>query len=59
MQKEYRYSARVYENKTDYLYLAEKALTTDEFQQYIKLYKEIINIQKKVLREILTTSQYF
>ena len=47
MQKEYRYSARVYENKTDYLYLAEKALTTDEFQQYIKLYKEIINIQKK------------
>ncbi|MEB8654900.1 M56 family metallopeptidase, partial [Bacillus cereus] len=46
-KKEYRYSARVYENKTDYLYLAEKALTTDEFQQYIKLYKEIINIQKK------------
>lgn len=46
-KKEYRYSARVYENKTDYLYLAEKDLTTDEFQQYIKLYKEIINIQKK------------
>ncbi|MGG0123342.1 M56 family metallopeptidase [Bacillus paranthracis] len=46
-KKEYRYSARVYENKTDYLYLAEKALTKDEFQQYIKLYKEIINIQKK------------
>ncbi|MGH1162086.1 M56 family metallopeptidase [Bacillus mycoides] len=46
-KKEYRYSARVYEQKTDYLYLAEKALTKDEFQQYIKLYKEIINIQKK------------
>ncbi|MED1267620.1 M56 family metallopeptidase [Bacillus mycoides] len=46
-KKEYRYSARVYEQKTDYLYLAEKALTKDEFQHYIKLYKEIINIQKK------------
>ncbi|MCX2829064.1 M56 family metallopeptidase [Bacillus pseudomycoides] len=46
-RKEYRYSARVYEQKTDYLYLAEKALTKDEFEQYIKLYKEIINIQKK------------
>ncbi|OOR11951.1 methicillin resistance protein [Bacillus cereus] len=46
-KKEYRYSARVYEQKTGYLYLAEKALTKDEFQQYIKLYKEIINIQKK------------
>lgn len=46
-KKEYRYSARVYEQKTDYLYLAEKSLTKDEFQQYIKLYKEIINIQKK------------
>ncbi len=46
-KKEYRYSARVYEQKTDYLYLAEKALTKDEFEQYIKLYKEIINIQKK------------
>ncbi|MGG2934844.1 M56 family metallopeptidase [Bacillus pacificus] len=46
-KKEYHYSARVYEEKTDYLYLAEKALTKDEFQQYIKLSKEIINIQKK------------
>ncbi|MDA1762293.1 M56 family metallopeptidase [Bacillus cereus] len=46
-KKEYHYSARVYEQKTDYLYLAEKALTKDEFQQYIKLSKEIINIQKK------------
>lgn len=46
-KKEYHYSARVYEQKTDYIYLAEKALTKDEFQQYIKLSKEIINIQKK------------
>ncbi|HFJ9286427.1 M48 family metalloprotease [Bacillus cereus group sp. N11] len=46
-KKEYRYSARVYEEKTDYLYLAEKALTKDEFEQYIKLYKKVINIQKK------------
>ncbi|PGK32125.1 methicillin resistance protein [Bacillus anthracis] len=46
-KKEYHYSARVYEQHTDYLYLAEKALTKDEFQQYIKLSKEIINIQKK------------
>ncbi|MFB8328976.1 M56 family metallopeptidase [Bacillus wiedmannii] len=46
-KKEYHYSARVYEQKTDYLYLAEKSLTKDEFQQYIKLSKEIINIQKK------------
>ncbi|WP_404458083.1 M56 family metallopeptidase [Bacillus sp. RC250] len=46
-RKEYHYSPRVYEQKTDYLYLAEKALTKDEFEQYIKLYKEIINIQKK------------
>ncbi|HDR4421004.1 TPA: methicillin resistance protein [Bacillus cereus] len=46
-KKEYHYSARVYEEKTDYIYLAEKALTKDEFQQYIKLSKEIINIQKK------------
>ncbi|PFB30269.1 methicillin resistance protein [Bacillus cereus] len=46
-KKEYHYSARVYEQKTDYLYLAEKALTKDEFQQYIKVSKEIINIQKK------------
>ncbi|MDA1771472.1 M56 family metallopeptidase [Bacillus cereus] len=46
-KKEYHYSARVYEQKTDYLYLAENALTKDEFQQYIKLSKEIINIQKK------------
>ncbi|HDR6309580.1 TPA: M48 family metalloprotease [Bacillus cereus] len=46
-KKEYHYSARVYEEKTDYLYLAEKALTKDEFQYYIKLSKEIINIQKK------------
>ncbi|MRU09317.1 M56 family metallopeptidase, partial [Bacillus anthracis] len=45
-KKEYHYSARVYEEKTDYLYLAEKALTKDEFQQYIKLSKKIINIQK-------------
>ncbi|MGM2864608.1 M56 family metallopeptidase, partial [Bacillus cereus group sp. Bce021] len=46
-KKEYHYSAREYEEKTDYLYLAEKALTKDEFQQYIKLSKKIINIQKK------------
>ncbi|MDC6154983.1 M56 family metallopeptidase [Bacillus albus] len=46
-KKEYHYSARVYEEKTDYLYLAEKTLTKDEFQQYIKLSKKIINIQKK------------
>ncbi|AJI13955.1 TPA: M56 family metallopeptidase [Bacillus cereus] len=46
-KKEYHYSARVYEQKTDYIYLAEKALTKDEFQHYIKLSKEIINIQKK------------
>ncbi|MGN7894122.1 M56 family metallopeptidase [Bacillus sp. 22475] len=46
-KKEYHYSARIYEQKTDYLYLAEKSLTKDEFQQYIKLSKEIINIQKK------------
>ncbi|MDC7973700.1 M56 family metallopeptidase [Bacillus sp. BLCC-B18] len=46
-KKEYHYSARVYEQKTDYIYLAEKSLTKDEFQQYIKLSKEIINIQKK------------
>ena len=37
----------MYEQKTDYIYLAEKALTKDEFQHYIKLSKEIINIQKK------------
>lgn len=46
-RKEFSYSNRVYEKKTDYLYLAEKALTKDEFEQYIKLYKEILNIQKK------------
>lgn len=46
-RKEFSYSNRVYENRTDYLYLAEKALTKDEFEQYIKLYKEILNIQKK------------
>lgn len=38
-KKEYHYSARVYEEKTDYLYLAEKALTKDEFQHYIKVSK--------------------
>ncbi|WP_141439109.1 M56 family metallopeptidase [Bacillus cereus] len=46
-RKEFSYSNRVYEKKTDYLYLAEKALTKDEFEQYIKLYKDILNIQKK------------
>ncbi|WP_242212610.1 M56 family metallopeptidase [Bacillus cereus group sp. BfR-BA-01383] len=46
-RKEFSYSNRVYEKKTDYLYLAEKALTKDEFEQYIKLYKEVLNIQKK------------
>ena len=50
-KKEYHYSARVYEQKTDYIYLAEKALTKDEFQHYIKLSKEIINIQKKAPRD--------
>ena len=58
-KKEYHYSARVYEEKTDYLYLAEKALTKDEFQQYIKLSKKLLIYRKKVLREILTTSQQF
>ncbi|MED1091904.1 M56 family metallopeptidase [Bacillus paramycoides] len=46
-RKEFSYSKRVYKKKTDDLYLAEKALTKDEFKQYIKLYKEILNIQKK------------
>lgn len=45
--------------KTDYLYLAEKALTKDEFQQYIKVSKKLLIYRKKVLREILTMSQQF
>ena len=36
-----------YENRTAFLYHAEKALTKEEFENYVQLYKEVLQIEKK------------
>ncbi|MBO1628397.1 M56 family metallopeptidase [Bacillus arachidis] len=46
-RKEWGFSKRTYQQKTDYLYLAEKTLTKEELEQYIQLYKEVLALQKK------------
>ncbi|QEL78085.1 methicillin resistance protein [Bacillus sp. JAS24-2] len=38
-----------YENRTAFLYHAEKALTKEEFENYVQLYKEVLQIEKKGL----------
>ncbi|MGG0726120.1 M56 family metallopeptidase [Bacillus mycoides] len=48
-RKEWGFSQRTYESRTDFLYLAEKALTKEEFEKYVQLYKEVLHIEKKGL----------
>ncbi|PQZ48648.1 transcriptional regulator [Bacillus sp. MYb209] len=45
--KEWGFSKKTYQQKTDFIYLAEKALTKEELEQYIQLYKETLSLQKK------------
>jgi len=48
-KKDWGMSKESYKKATDYLYLAEKHLTKEEFEQYIQFYKEILSIQKKAM----------
>ncbi|MGG2014678.1 M56 family metallopeptidase [Bacillus sp. S10(2024)] len=51
-RKEWGFSKRTYESRTDFLYHAEKALTKEEFEKYVQLYKEILHIEKKGLIKV-------
>ncbi|PGZ62279.1 methicillin resistance protein [Bacillus cereus] len=48
-RKEWGMSKRQYESRTAFVYHAEKALTKEEFENYVQLYKEILQIEKKGL----------
>ncbi|MEH7420116.1 M56 family metallopeptidase [Bacillus thuringiensis] len=48
-KKDWGMSKEAYKMATDYLYLAEKHLTKEEFKQYIQFYKEKLSIQKKAM----------
>ncbi|WP_394852794.1 M56 family metallopeptidase [Bacillus cereus] len=48
-RKEWGMSNWQYENRTAFLYHAEKALTKEEFENYVQLYKEVLQIEKKGL----------
>ncbi|WP_141532035.1 M56 family metallopeptidase [Bacillus cereus] len=48
-RKEWGMSKRQYESRTAFLYHAEKALTKEEFEKYVQLYKEVLHIEKKGL----------
>ncbi|MBG9753426.1 M56 family metallopeptidase [Bacillus thuringiensis] len=48
-RKEWGMSKWQYENRTAFLYHAEKALTKEEFENYVQLYKEVLQIEKKGL----------
>ncbi|MCQ6574556.1 M56 family metallopeptidase [Bacillus wiedmannii] len=48
-RKEWGMSKESYKMDTDYLYLAEKYLTKEEFEQYIQFYKEKLSIRKKAM----------
>ncbi len=40
-------SIKSYKMNTDFLYLAEKNFTKEEFEQYVQLFKEAQEIRKK------------
>lgn len=42
-------SIKSYKRDTDFLYLAEKNFTKEEFEQYIQLFKEAKEIHKKAM----------
>ncbi|HEE9033803.1 M56 family metallopeptidase [Bacillus cereus] len=48
-RKEWGMSKWQYESRTAFLYHAEKALTKEEFENYVQLYKEVLQIEKKGL----------
>ncbi|PDY45907.1 M56 family metallopeptidase [Bacillus pseudomycoides] len=48
-RKEWGMSEKSYKRDTDFLYLAEKCLTKEEFEQYVQLFKEARAIQKKAM----------
>lgn len=48
-RKEWGMSNWQYENRTAFLYHAEKALRKEEFENYVQLYKEVLQIEKKGL----------
>ncbi|KAA0765613.1 M56 family metallopeptidase [Bacillus sp. SH5-2] len=48
-RKEWGMSNWQYESRTAFLYHAEKALTKEEFEKYVQLYKEVLQIEKKGL----------
>ncbi|KFM98712.1 transcriptional regulator [Bacillus clarus] len=47
--REWGMSIKSYKRDTDFLYLAEKCLTKEEFAQYVQLFKEARAIQKKAM----------
>ncbi|MFJ8527386.1 M56 family metallopeptidase [Bacillus sp. NPDC094106] len=47
--REWGMSIRSYKRDTDFLYLAEKCLTKEEFEQYVQWFKETRDIQKKAM----------
>ncbi len=47
--REWGMSIKTYKKNTDFLYLAEKSLTKEEFKQYIQLFKESLQIRKKAM----------
>ncbi|WP_243526912.1 M56 family metallopeptidase [Bacillus pseudomycoides] len=48
-EKEWGMSEKSYKRDADFLYLAEKCLTKEEFEQYVQLFKETRAIQKKAM----------
>ncbi|MEN1938512.1 M56 family metallopeptidase [Paenibacillus sp. 102] len=48
-RKEWGASEKSYKKTTDFLYLAEKCLTKEEFAQYVQLFKEARILQKKAM----------
>ncbi|WP_242142161.1 MULTISPECIES: M56 family metallopeptidase [unclassified Bacillus cereus group] len=49
--REWGMAIKTYKYHTDFLYLAEKCLTKEEFNQYVQLYKETFQIYKKAMVE--------
>ncbi|PFT62455.1 methicillin resistance mecR1 protein [Bacillus cereus] len=47
--REWGMSIKSYKRDTDFLYLAEKNFTKEEFEQYVQLFKEASEIQKKAM----------
>ncbi|WP_242785475.1 M56 family metallopeptidase [Bacillus cereus] len=57
-RKEWGMSKWQYENRTAFLYHAEKALTKEEFENYVQLYKEVLQIEKKGLVRLNLTENF-